>query len=703
MARFAELHDGTRLEFPDGTSDEVIQSTVKRMVAQQAPAPKGLDTQPGIKAQGAKMPTAGRAFINAAQGPLFGFADELGGAVAAGVDKLTGRNPGMGFGDLYTRYRDVARGGSDQFQKDNPVLSPALQVGSALATGVGLGRLAPAAPMLAPATTAGRIGAATLAGGGSGALGGAGSAETMEEVPFGMLTGGAFGAITGGTVNAIGQGGGALGSNMVARAGNSRIVQDRLRDTGIGGSFARRVASTADDLAKQRVATALTRDGRTTGQTAARLDTLGDDATLAVAGGKNTRDLLDTMATMPGRTGDDVEKAIRAQQAGRAGRLIDAAEKGLGTGGMRLSQTLQGLDEARSKAAGPIYQQLRTMEVPVSDDLADLLVRARPAFGDARRLADLNGQPFDLDDALKRVMEARRTPMNLSNSLTQKNPPPTVNLGQLDTLKRQLYDMEQANINPETGRLNEIGNAIKNLRRNIVAKVDDATRDDTGRSLYEAARNVYAGPSELRAAANLGSQVITKPGWKIDALTDGMGDAERQAFRIGAMESLREKLGREGGQTEVLKMWKEPATRDRLQAIFPDLRSYREFAAEVAKEARKKSLETVGRGSQTAARQARMDDEGAAFMANAVDAGTALKIGNPLGAMSAIRNLYGRTVMPEPVRDQIGSMLLTRGPQAQGLLGDLSRYVDDANSRRAAAAARSGLLGGVGINSLLGQ
>jgi hypothetical protein len=71
--------------------------------------------------------------------------------------------------------------------------------------------------------------------------------------------------------------------------------------------------------------------------------------------------------------------------------------------------------------------------------------------------------------------------------------------------------------------------------------------------------------------------------------------------------------------------------------------------------------------------------------------------------MSAIRNLYGRTVMPEPVRDQIGSMLLTRGPQAQGLLGDLSRYVDDANSRRAAAAARSGLLGGVGINSLLGQ
>lgn len=666
-------------------------------------APTVSESQPGIKAQGARLPAAARGFINAAQGPLFGFADELGGAVAAGVDKITGRNPGMSFGDLYTRYRDVARGGSEQFQKDNPVLAPAMQVAAAMGTGVGLARAAPAAPILAPTTAAGRIGAAAAAGGVSGAVGGAGDAESMVDVPMGMLTGGALGAATGGALNAAGQGSGALGRNIVGRAANTRIVQDRVRDTGFGGGVARGIANTADDLAMQRVAVALARDGRTPEQVAARMRTLGPDTPLAVGAGKNTRDLLDTMATMPGRTADDAEKLIRQQQAGRAGRLIDAAEKGLGTGGMRLSQTLQGLDEMRSKAAGPLYQQLRGMQVAVDDDLANLLQRARPAFGDAKRLADLNGQPFDLDAALAKVMEARRTPTNLSNSLTQKTPPPAVNLGQLDTLKRQLYDMEQANINPETGRLNEIGNAIKNLRRAIVSKVDDATRDSDGRSLYEAARNVYAGPSELRAAANLGAQVITKPGWKIDALTDGMGNAELQAFRIGAMESLREKLGREGGQTEMLKMWKEPATRERLQAIFPDARTYREFAAEVAKEARRKSVETVGRGSQTASRQARMDDENAGFLTGAVDAGAALKMGNPLGVMSAVRNLYGRTVMPEPVRDRIGGLLMTPSQDAPALLGDLSRYVQAEQARRAAAAARSGLLGGVGINSLLGN
>jgi hypothetical protein len=45
-------------------------------------------------------------------------------------------------------------------------------------------------------------------------------------------------------------------------------------------------------------------------------------------------------------------------------------------------------------------------------------------------------------------------------------------------------------------------------------------------------------------------------------------------------------------------------------------------------------------------------------------------------------------------------MLLTRGPEAQNLLGDLSRYVDAEDARRAAAATRSGLLGGSFVNAL---
>jgi hypothetical protein len=42
MAIFAELADGRRLEFPDGTDPAVIQRTVKRIVASETPPAEGV-------------------------------------------------------------------------------------------------------------------------------------------------------------------------------------------------------------------------------------------------------------------------------------------------------------------------------------------------------------------------------------------------------------------------------------------------------------------------------------------------------------------------------------------------------------------------------------------------------------------------------------------------------------------------------------
>lgn len=678
-----------RVNAPDDATDEQVMAYVQQN-ADKKSAMGGGPVQPGLKEQGAKLPAAGRAFINVAQGPLFGFADELGGAVAAGVDKITGRNPGMSFGDLYARYRDVARGGSEQFQKDHPVLAPAMQVAAAMGTGVGLARAAPAAPILAPTTAAGRIGAAAAAGGVSGAAGGAGDAESMADVPMGMLTGGALGAATGGALNAAGQGSGALGRNIVGRAANTRIVQDRVRDTGFGGGVARGIANTADDLAMQRVAVALARDGRTPEQVAARMRTLGPDTPLAVGAGKNTRDLLDTMATMPGRTANEVERAIRVQQAGRAGRLTRAAQDALGTNGARLNDTVEALVEQRAQAAAPLYAQLRQVTLEADDTLASLIQRAQSQGADriARNIAETRGAPFTLAN----VAESR--PGTLGVGVT---PGTRVSMSDLDYLKEGLDDLIRKQTDA-AGSVSRQGYALINLRSSLLNHLDDATN-----GLYRRARDAFAGPSALIDAAEAGRRAMRMDDVGIQGLTRGMSQSELEAFRVGAFESIRAKVGKEGGQTELLKMWKEPATQEKLRALFPDMRSYREFAAEVAKEARRKSIETVGRGSQTASRQARMDDEAAGFLSGAVDAGTALKMGNPLGVMSAARNLYGRTVMPEPVRDRIGGLLMTQSQDAPALLGDLSRYVQAEQSRRAAAAARSGLLGGVGINSLLGN
>jgi len=58
----------------------------------------------------------------------------------------------------------------------------------------------------------------------------------------------------------------------------------------------------------------------------------------------------------------------------------------------------------------------------------------------------------------------------------------------------------------------------------------------------------------------------------------------------------------------LLKMWKEPATSNRLKEIFGD--NYQKFAQDVAKEARLKPLEQVGRGSGTFSRMAGAEDLG---------------------------------------------------------------------------------------------
>jgi hypothetical protein len=234
-------------------------------------------------------------------------------------------------------------------------------------------------------------------------------------------------------------------------------------------------------------------------------------------------------------------------------------------------------------------------------------------------------------------------------------------------------------------------------KRELLEVLDELVPD------YKKARDAFSGPAALKDAMEEGRGLFaTKPA-DLRALLGDMTASERDAFRVGAAQALRERVGTESGQTAILKFWKEPATRERLQAVFPDARTYRQFEARLLGEGRLKALEQVGRGSQTASRQSRMDDEGAAFLTEALGAGASLKAGNPVGILSGVRNLYGRTVMPEPVRDQIGSILMQRGPNAQSTLGDLSRYVEAEQARRAAVAARSGLLGSAGISSLLGN
>jgi hypothetical protein len=173
-------------------------------------------------------------------------------------------------------------------------------------------------------------------------------------------------------------------------------------------------------------------------------------------------------------------------------------------------------------------------------------------------------------------------------------------------------------------------------------------------------------------------------------LTKGMSASELDAFRVGALQSLRDKVGTEAGQTSLLKMWKEPATSGKLKEIFG--KDYREFAAAVAKEARLKEFEQTGRGAQTAQRllsAAELDANDAVQAGQAVASASQGNVG-PL--TSTVLNLGKKISTPEQTRNEMAKLLLQKGPFAMRTLRELPETVRQFNEAQAKQAALANVL-----------
>jgi hypothetical protein len=616
-------------------------------------------------------------FLN---GLTFGFGDEILGGVRGAWDTATGEGP-QSFSQNYKTNRDYTRGVIDQYKQEFPVSSTVAEFSGAgpIIMGNALGRgattvVSTAAPKAGAFMSGARgtgFGANAVRAGVSGAsygvLGGAGNSrgETFGDVATDAALGGLTGAIAApillGTTNVLG----AVGSNVVQRVNQS----------------------SADDHAARKVAEALARDSRgavfqsnnsnPANQSIMRLKKLGPEARVVDAGGQNTRQLLDTLATLPGQTKNATEIAIHNRQAGRGVRLATAADNALKTRGAGYQQTIEALDAVRKKSAEPLYRQLSGHMVTVDDDVVRLLGRTMGNHAEAQNLYRLQtGQVVKLSD----IKKGDSIPFSM-----------------LDTLKQSLYDA--ADTAKRQGS-NKMGAALDDVRVQLTNKLDDlAPKDPTsGMSIYRLARDAYAGPSQLMGAAELGRRAMRDDVFDVAAAVRNMSKSEQEAFRVGALQALREKTGTQSGQTNLLNMWKEPATQQRLKAIFGN--DYRAFAADVAREARLKGLDTVGRGSQTASRQAGFGDVDLSPLTDAAQVVTGAATGNRLGVLNGAASLWGRVSTPESVRNKAGSILLSQGLKGTENLQILRELVERINREQALQAARVGVGGGIASGGL---
>jgi len=233
---------------------------------------------------------------------------------------------------------------------------------------------------------------------------------------------------------------------------------------------------------------------------------------------------------------------------------------------------------------------------------------------------------------------------------------------------------------------------VMKLKQALLQELDSATVDPaTGASLYKAARDAYSGPSAMMSAAETGRKLISSNEAGIQQALRGMSASELDAARVGMFEGLRQKVGAsEGGRGELLNMWKNPAMQEKLKALFPTERAYREFAATAAGEARLKALESVGKGSQTAARQYAAGD----LDRSAMTAITGAASGGTSGVVNALAEGWNRVKLPEAVRDEMGRLLLTKGAQGRQAINTLAGTAKQVAEQRARNALITGTLSG---------
>ena len=618
------------------------------------------------RAQGAAQPTLARAASTMLQGPTFGFFDELAGAIAAPIRAI---KEGIPLGEAYTKGRDVVRGATGSFMEERPITGTGLQVAGALATPGGAlkagtnllrgGRATTAAAPVAQITSRPmQVAQAMGTGAGYGFVGGVGGseAETVPELFTEGLKSAALGAGTSGGAQVLG-----AAASPIIRQGTTRLSP-----------------KAAGSYAQQKVAEAMLRDApvgleqNVLNRAQARLRTLGPEARVVDVGGRNTQRLLDVTATIPGRTAQQTEQAILQRQAGRAGRLEGSADTVLGTQKADVGQLIDNLVAERSAAARPFYQQVDFVPVVVDDAMETLLRRSKSLHSGAQTKYRVEtGQDIDLS-ALR--------------------PGDAIPFKVFDALKQEIDDAASAATIAGRGSESRL---YSNLAEDLVSKLDDMSpKDQAGRSIYGLARDAWAGPSRLEKAAELGEVALKEGLPDLTRKMRNMSQSEIEAFRIGALQALRDQVGTQAGQTRLMNMWKEPKTQRQLRAIFGN--DFRAFSAAVARESRLRPMEAAGRGSQTAARQAGMADIDVSPVTGAVNVASAAGAGIP-GAqlLNAVAPMVGRVTTPEPVRNEIGRILLSRDQQELLNLSDTIRAINQSRARQAQALGRVGGQAGV--------
>jgi hypothetical protein len=339
------------------------------------------------------------------------------------------------------------------------------------------------------------------------------------------------------------------------------------------------------DRADVKLLQALRRDGLSPKDAADRLRSIQAGGykpeTIVEIGGKNTRALADVVSKYPGAS-QVAEELAEQRMAGQAGRVISDFERVFG----RKESALDVADDLisrRNLSSGPLYQQAYREGGVIQDPRIDKLMELnafKDAYKTARELAELDG-------------------VNLPANVQDLKQIGGFDLRTLDYIKRGLDDVLYVRATPISGTGKQVIAKLKEKRREFVDIVDEVGPDS-----YRAARQAFAGPTEVRDAIEAGQKFTRLSPSQLERDFAKLSPAEKEGFQLGVLESIRQNVDRGADGSDVLRrVWASPEKRKQLQVIVGN-DQFMDLSNSLAREnIIRRTDVTMTRGSQTMERQ----------------------------------------------------------------------------------------------------
>lgn len=475
------------------------------------------------------------------QGMTFGFGDEINAGTRAGMrwltDTLSGKD--ADFGKLYAERLAAERGDLKATEKAHPVASFGAQALGSMAMAPAKAALPALGPLEAWALPKGQL-TADVAGAVQAALPEAKSGARLVGQLAG--TGGAMGALSG-AGNAEGGmsdrlagavEGGLLGAGLgvalpAAIAGGGKVLTPVKNLIGLGN---------ADKAAENLVLRRLAQDGTSLDDAAQRLaDTGGKPFALMDVADENTLGLARAAAGVPSTARVAARDMLEGRQAGQVGRLAEDVRATVAP--QNYHDEAARLMQQRADDAARLYPDTLSTKPVWSERLQQFLDDPVTTGGlrqgvEIQRLESLaRNEPFNPEDMAIRF--------NAAGDPEFFGVP---NMRTLNVVKKGIDNMLEGYRDKVTGRLalDEKGRAIDEVRRALLGELDSLNPK------YAAARQAWAGPTQAKDLMARGRDFISMDAPDIAKAVAGMSDTDKEFFRVGVAQALRDRLYRDTAQ-----------------------------------------------------------------------------------------------------------------------------------------------------------